>query len=173
MSMPERMRFSYSCDLRYEAQFNEIEIPIPLSSDGTFTMKELTILQQAFDQKHDALYGYNLPGSILELICLRVVAEGTTKKPSFREMPFMGEDASAAVKGQRQIYHNGEFATMPIYDGSRLGYGNKVSGPAIVEEPTTTIFLAPDYQLTCDRYSNYLIYSQGMSLEESISQLKK
>lgn len=170
---PERMKFTYSCDLRYEGQFNEIEIVTPLSAEGTFTMKELPLLQQAFDQKHDALYGYNLPDSTLELVCLRVVAEGITKKLSFREMPFMGEDVSAAVKGQRQIYHNEKYVTVPIYEGTRIGHGNMISGPAIIEEPTTTIFLTHDYQLTCDKYSNYLIYSQGLSLEESISPLRK
>lgn len=167
------MKFTYSCDLRYEGQFNEIEIVTPLSANGTFTMKELPLLQQAFDQKHDALYGYNLPGSTLELVCLRVVANGITKKLSFREMPFIGEDTSAAVKGRRQIYHNEKYITVPIYEGTRIGHGNMISGPAIIEEPTTTIFLTHDYQLTCDKYSNYLIYPQGKTLEESISPLRK
>jgi N-methylhydantoinase A len=169
---PERMRFTYSCDLRYEAQFNEIEVPVPLSPEGTFTLGELPLLQEAFDQKHDAYYGYNLPGSTLELICLRVVAEGVTKKPSFRETLFIGKDASAAVKGERQIYYSEKFITVSVYDGSMLGHGNQLSGPAIIEEATTTIFLTPDYQLTCDRFSNYLIYPRRLSLEESISKLK-
>ncbi|MFC2067983.1 hydantoinase/oxoprolinase family protein [Chloroflexota bacterium] len=169
----DRMRFIYSCDLRYEAQFNEIEVAVSLSSDGTFTMNEMPLLQQAFDQKHDALYGYNLPGSTLELICLRVVAEGITKKPPFRETPFLGEDASASVKGQRQVYHHEGFLNVSLYEGSSLGHGHKISGPAIIEETTTTIFLTPDYQLTCDKYDNYMIYPQGMSLKKSIGQLRE
>ncbi len=170
---PERMSFTYSCDVRYEAQFNEIEVVTPLSADGIFTMNEFPLLEQAFDQKHDALYGYSLPGSPLELMCLRVAAEGITEKPSFRETAPRGEDASAAVKGQREIYYQGEFSVVPTYDGPRMGYGNKLSGPAIIEEPTTTILLTPDYELVCDRYDNYLIYPKGMSLEESISKVRK
>ena len=168
---PENMTISYSADLRYEAQLNEIDVSIPLDN-GIFTMKELPRLQQAFDNKHDALYGYNLPGTNLELICLRVKAVGLTEKPKFREMPYMGEDASPAVKGSRKIYYGDSFITVPVYDGRKMGHGNKISGPAIIEEPTTTIFVTPDFHSTCDTYGNYILYPKGVSLEEAIGRLK-
>ena len=169
---PESMKFSYACDLRYEAQFNETEVPAPIS-DGSFTLKELPLLLKAFDQRHDILYGFSLPGSTLELLCLRLVAEGITKGLQLSEMPYVGEDASSAVKAQRKICHNGEFLMVPIYDGSQLGNGHKISGPAIVEEPNTTLFLTADYELVCDKYSNYLMYPRGKSLEEVIKALRK
>ena len=168
----DKMNFTYSADLRYVAQFNEIEIPLPLT-DGKLTINDLPELQQAFDDKHDALYGYNLPGTTLELVCLRVKAEGLTEKPKFKELPYIGEDVSPAVKGQRKVYYEEGFRTVPIYDGIRMGYGNRLSGPAIIEEPNTTIFITPDFQLTCDKYSNYLIYPEGISLEETIGRLRK
>jgi len=168
----DNMNFTYSADLRYVAQFNEIEIPLPLT-DGKITINDLPELQQAFDDKHDTLYGYNLPGTTLELICLRVKAEGITEKPKFKELPYMGEEASAAIKTQRKIYYEEGFLTVPIYDGNKMGHGYKFFGPAIIEEPTTTIFITPDYQVTCDRYCNYLIYPKGMSLEETINKLRK
>lgn len=170
---PEKMEFTYFADLRYEAQVNEITVPTPLSAKGTFTKNELPMLQQAFDQKHDILYGYSLSGSPLELVCLRLVGKGIVDKPSFTETPFSSEDASIALKGNREIYFNGEQRLVPIYDGTKMAHGNKLLGPAIIEEPTTTIFLTPGYQLTCDRYSNYLIYRQGESLEESLAKIRK
>jgi N-methylhydantoinase A len=169
----ERMRFTYQCDARYEAQVHEITISLPLSPEETFNIKELPLLKQTFDHQHDSLFGYSLPDLPRELLCLRLVAEGITQKPSFRETPFMGEDTSHAIKGKRQIYYGGEFIMAPIYDGSKMGHGNKVFGPAIVEEPTTTMLITPDYDLTCDKYSNYLIYPKGMSLEESLSKLRR
>ncbi len=170
---PERMEFSYSCDVRYEGQISEIEVTIPLSSDKTFTINELPLLQQAFDRQHDVLYGYSLPDSPRELLCLRLKAEGITKKPQFMETAFLGEDASAAVKGQREIYYEGKSIMVPVYSGLAMGYGNKLSEPAIIEEPTTTIFLAPGYQLICDKYSNYLIYPMALNLEEAISRVRQ
>ena len=169
---PAKMRFTYSCDMRYERQVHEIEVPMPLSFDGIFTTKELPLLMQVFDRQHDVLYGYSTPESPRELLCLRVVAEGITEKPSFGEMPFRGEDPSAAMKGQRSLYHEAESIIVPVYDGPRMGHGNKVKGPAVIEERTTTIFLTPDYELTCDRYGNYLVYPRGAGLEESIKRLR-
>ncbi len=168
---PENMKLTYSCNMRYEGQVHEIEIPVPLSPDGSFTVKELPLLKQVFDTRHDVLYGYSTPESPRELLSLGITAEGITQKPTLREMAFMGEDASAAFKGHREIYYEGELVTVPIYNGPMMGYGNKVKGPAVIEEPTTTIFLTPDYELTCDRYGNYLIYHQGTSLEEATKKL--
>lgn len=169
----ENMTITYSADLRYEAQLNEIEIAIPLDN-GTFTMNQLPLVQQAFDDKHNALYGYNLVGTKLELICLRVKVMGLTEKPKFREMPYLGEDASSAIKGQRQIYYNDKFVTVPIYDGQKMGHGHRVSGPAIIEEPTTTFLITPEFQSMCDRFGNYLLHAKGgFSLEEAIGRLKK
>lgn len=169
---PDRMNFTYSVDLRYVAQFNEIDIPLPLT-DGRFTLDDLPELQRAFDEKHDVLYGYNLPGTTLELICIRVRAEGITEKPKLKELPFMGEDSSPAIKTRRKIYYDTGFITVPIYDGTKMGHGYNLSGPAIIEEPTTTILVTPDYQVTCDKYGDYLIYPKGASLEESINKLKQ
>lgn len=170
---PESMKFSYACDLRYEGQFNEIEVPVSMPANGIFILKEVPELLKTFDQRHDVLYGYSLPGSTIELLCLRLVAQGVTKELKLSEMPYVGEDASSAIKAQRKIYHNGKFMTVSIYDGDKVGNGHKISGPAIVEESTTTIFVTTDYDLVCDKCGNYLMYSKGQSLDEVINALKQ
>lgn len=167
---PEKRQFTCSADLRYEAQFNEIMVPVPLTN-GRFTMDNLSELKENFNTKHEILYAYNLPEASQELMTLRLSAIGTTEKPVFAEASFMGEDASAAIKGRRKIYYEGERFEVPVYDGPKMGNGNEVIGPAIIEEPTTTIFLTPDWQLTCDRYSNYIVFLKGVSLEESFTKI--
>jgi len=168
----ERMKFSYSCDLRYQGQYHEIEIPTPMSDD-VFKLDKLPELLNAFDQKHDMLYGYNMAGSPVDLICVRVVAEGVVDKIHFKEVPFLGEDASSAIKDNRKIYYHKNYLTVPIYDGSKVGHGHKIKGPAIIEEATTTIFVTPDYEMTADRYSNYLLYPMGDNINAIISSLQK
>ncbi|MFC1846063.1 hydantoinase/oxoprolinase family protein [Chloroflexota bacterium] len=171
--IPEKkIIFNFSADLRYLAQFNEIEITLP-RTNGKFTIEDLPKLQQSFDEKHDTLYGYNLPGTTLELICLRVKAEGITDKPKFKESPYAKEAASVAIKDQRKIFYEGDFITIPVYNGDKMAYGHSISGPAIVEEPTTTIFITPDFQLTCDQYCSYILYPKGVSLEKTIQRIKK
>ncbi|MFC1861042.1 hydantoinase/oxoprolinase family protein [Chloroflexota bacterium] len=169
---PDKMLFSFSADLRYEAQVNEIEVSLPLSG-GKFTLLDLIALQQAFDEKHFALYGYNLEGTTLEMVCLRLKAEGITEKPKFKELPFAGEDASKSGKGDREIFYKDGVVTAKIYDGDNMGHGNKITGPAIIEEPTTTIFVAPDYQASCDKHGNYLMFTVAMTLEDALNRLRR
>ncbi len=168
---PAKMKFSYSCDLRYEAQFHEIEVPMPRSDDGVFDSDALPLLLDAFNRKHDTIYGYSMSGSPIELISLRVSAEGVIEKPHLVESAFVGEDASGAQKGWREMYFEGETHRVPIYDGSKMGHGNRLPGPAIIEEPTTTILVTPDHDLVCDRYSNYMLYPKERKLEEVLSGL--
>jgi N-methylhydantoinase A len=163
-------KFTYSADIRYEAQFNEIETPVHLKKDH-FTLDQLPVLHKAFKERHDTLYGYSLPDHTQELLSLRLTAWGIVDKPTFAESPFMGKNASKAVKGKREIYYEGKHIKVPIYDGPKMGHGNEIVGPAIIEEPTTTILLTPDWQLTCDRYSNYLLYRKGETLKKSWSQV--
>ncbi len=51
----------------------------------------------------------------------------------------------------------------PVYDGLKLHNGHQVKGPAIVQQPTTTIIVPPDYDLKCDEFDNYLMYPIGQN----------
>ncbi|MBW1804304.1 MAG: hydantoinase/oxoprolinase family protein, partial [Deltaproteobacteria bacterium] len=167
----ENRTFNTSFDVRYEGQFNEIETPITLSGDGVFSEEDIPVLQKVFDQRHDALYGYHLPGSPVELIAVRVKAEGMTEKPAFREVPFAGEDASGALKGEREIYYEGKSVNAKVYEGVKVANGNRIAGPAIVEEATTTVLVAPNYKLQCDSFNNFLLCHKEDNLEEVLRKL--
>lgn len=168
----EKREVFYSADLRYEGQFTEISVPVSFHN-SSITLDDLPLLLKAFDKKHDELYGYSLPDTNVELLCLRVVVEGYTDKIQLTEMPYLGEDSTAAVKEKRKIYYDRHFITVPIYDGTKIGNGNRIQGPAIVEEPTTNILITPDYQLTCDKYNNFILFPADKSFEEALSQLRK
>ena len=61
------------------------------------------------------------------------------------------------VKGRRKAFFGGRFVVTPIYDGPTMRAGHRVKGPAIIEEPFTTIVLHPKQQATLDRHGNYRI----------------
>lgn len=169
---PENRSYTFSFDLRYEGQFNEIETPLPVLADRSFTLEELPALQAAFDARHDSLYGYSLAGSTMELISLRMRALGTTEKPQFTTLPYAGPDAGAALRGQRAACIHGARRALPVYDGTRMRHGNRLTGPAIIEEPTTTILVLPGWQLTVDAQGSYLLYPDGDTLEVCIARAR-
>ena len=45
----------------------------------------------------------------------------------------------------------------PVYDGSKLGAGATIKGPAIIEEVTTTIVIEPKWTARLDVSSSYIL----------------
>ncbi len=158
------MKVSYSADLRYVGQFNEVEVAAPDS--GEINAEVLEQMCQAFHDRHDGLYGYSMQGAAMELINLRVSGSGRTDKPK-QETHARTDDAAETAKiGQRQAYFDGSFVDSPVYDGLKLEHGMQITGPAIVVQPTTTIVVPPDFALLCDEYNNYLMYPRHENVNE-------
>ena len=45
----------------------------------------------------------------------------------------------------------------PVYRGDNSLYGARIDGPAIVQEPTSTLVVFPGSRATVSRWGNYLI----------------
>jgi N-methylhydantoinase A len=52
---------------------------------------------------------------------------------------------------------SGKATRTPIYDGSKLGAGAAVAGPAIIEEVTTTIVIEPGWTARLDASGSYVM----------------
>ncbi|MEZ5501031.1 MAG: hydantoinase/oxoprolinase family protein [Steroidobacteraceae bacterium] len=165
------IRLEYSADLRYVGQFNEVEVP--LDFNGTLDAKRMAKTLARFHERHDALYGYAMQGAPAELINLRVTARGLTPKPTFKRSRRAGTTAKAALVGKRDAYFDGKWVKTPVYDGLKLQHGHGVKGPAIVQQPTTTIVVPPDYDLRCDEFNNYLMYPKGSNVSALIKRLSR
>lgn len=165
----DRVVVEYSADLRYVGQFNEVEVPA--FGDGVFSPAALDALAAQFHRRHDELYGYSTPAAPLEMINLRVSVRGITDKPVVETYAPHGPDPSGARTGSRKAWLDGAFVDTPVYDGLQLFNGNVVPGPAIVVQPTTTILVPADFELTCDAGNDYLMYRKGAAVGDLIRQL--
>ena len=160
----------YSADLRYVGQFNEVEVPVV--GKGTIRNADLAKLVDQFHARHDALYGYSMKGTPVELINLRVTGRGLTPKPKFKRSSPGRFKVEKARIGRRKAWFDGAFREVPVYDGLVLQNGHTIRGPAIISQPTTTIVVPPDFDLKCDEYSNFLMYPKGGNLKTLIKQLR-
>lgn len=165
----DRIRIEASLDMRYVGQFHEVEVVAPVR----LTVANLQGVEQQFHQTHDTLYGYSMPGAPLEVINLRLRAVGTTEKPHFEPVPFVSGDPTPAWKGRRQAFFAGEWYATPVYDGLKCEYGFTFAGPALVEQPNTTILVPPGYRLVCDAYRNYILHIAERKLEDLLAELRK
>jgi N-methylhydantoinase A len=162
----KRQEFIYSLDLRYVKQYHEVNIKIDRADIDS---GDFQAIGSKFHPEHNRLFGYSLEedGTPLELINLRLTALGKTEKPSFSEESFSSEDPSPAFKGEREAFIPGKKAMerVPVYDGFKLKYGNKIAGPAIIEQVNTTTFITDEYAMACDKFGSYTLYLKSRESE--------
>ncbi|MGH7003734.1 MAG: hydantoinase/oxoprolinase family protein, partial [Alphaproteobacteria bacterium] len=155
----DRRKFVYALDLRYLGQYHEVRIDDVAEAD--LEPLDFGAVAGRFHALHDRLYGYSLAaeGTGVELVNIRVTALGATDKPIGKPAPRRGEDAAHARKGARPAFlpDTLRFADVPVYDGDRLVHGNRLSGPAIVESVTTSVFVPPDWDLAMDGFGTAVL----------------
>jgi N-methylhydantoinase A len=52
---------------------------------------------------------------------------------------------------------SGKLVNTPVYNGSVLGAGATIKGPAIIEEVTTTVVIEPKWSARLDPSGSYVI----------------
>jgi N-methylhydantoinase A len=149
----EEMVFSKSADLRYQGQYHEIRMDLPA---GEITSPLIEQLLKDFHKKHEELYTFALPWVPVEFRNLRLIAKVNVKKTEMKKIAKGTQDPSKALKRTRPCFTKGRYVDTPVYDSSRLKPGNRITGPAIVEEPTTTVVIPAGFDCTLDEYQNYV-----------------
>lgn len=146
-----------SFDMRYLGQFHEVELPIrdlPLNAEG------LSQIVDDFHGKHEDLFAYHEPESLTETINLRLACFGKVVAPPRKAVATVKkQDACAHVTGRRDVYFEEirGFVQATIYDGDAMEAGTQISGPAIVEQSTTTIVVPPKARLDVTEYGDFLM----------------
>jgi N-methylhydantoinase A len=165
----DRTLLSLSADLRYIGQFNEVETPA--FPEGSVNSDTVGTMVASFHARHHGMYGYSMAGAPVELINLRLSASGVTEKPRLKELEPGGASPLHAYKAARRAYFDGHFREVSVYDGLKLAPGNIVSGPAIVEQPTTTIILTTGFVMSCDHYGTYVLKPKDATEKRSPNRL--
>jgi N-methylhydantoinase A len=154
-----RIAHIFSLDLRYAKQYHEVNVEI---SSQEINRADFGPMVTRFHKKHKSLFGYSLEEeqTPVELINLRVMCIGQTAKPKFQLEAYDGSDPSKAHKKSRRIYlpQQKSFETVDVFDGAKLRFGNKVVGPAVIEQVNTTTFVAPEFSLLVDKFGSYTMY---------------
>ncbi len=158
----ERQQFQVKLDCRYQKQYHEVSVEVERE---WIEKADSDAIHSAFHAEHNRLYGYSLEDQqvSVDLINVRLQAIGVTDKPDFREQDYAGQDASAAFKGERDMYifSKKAFFPVPVYDGHKMHFGNFVRGPAMIEQVTTAILVSDAYDCVLDQYGSFVVYEKG------------
>ncbi|HET6449062.1 MAG TPA: hydantoinase/oxoprolinase family protein [Conexibacter sp.] len=151
------LTFLRAADMRYVGQEHTVTVNVPSLPEGA---EAAEVLKRAFDEAHQQRYSHSAPSEPAQIVSLRVSAVGGLTKPELFQLEAGGtEPAAEARTGAREIvFVPGDGAVeTPVYTRTALLAGNRIAGPAVVEEPTATTLLRPGDALEVDRFGNLLL----------------
>jgi len=148
-----KKHFTFYIDARYYGQAYELIVPVQ-KPIGKNSLRDLI---KSFQEKHCLTYGYSVDNGRVEIVNLRLIATGVTSKPSLRKANI--EVKESIKTSSRQVFFEeyDKFVECPIYARSRLGAGNVVNGPSIIEQYDSTTIIYPHWKATVDGFRNLLI----------------
>ena len=149
-------QFLPSAEMRYRGQEHTVNIPLPSMDLSADDIPEIT---RRFHEAHEQQYGHSMLGDPIEIVTLRLRAVGVLPRPDLAKIAAGTGDISAAHKGSRQVYLRelGDHQEYQVYDRMKLGAGDSISGPAIVEEPSSTTMIHSGDVLTVGVYGELRI----------------
>jgi N-methylhydantoinase A len=149
--------FRRSMEMRYVGQFHEMEVfDVP---PGEIGAKELDEVAEAFHKRHKDLFTFNMPGREIEFLNVRLKATARQERLRLAEIPRATGDAAEALKRRRPILWElvKGYEETPVYDGTMLACGHKITGPAVIEEPATTVVIPGSFVCAVDGVKNYIL----------------
>ncbi|MDA7978872.1 MAG: hydantoinase B/oxoprolinase family protein [Pirellulales bacterium] len=126
-----------SLDLRYQGLDACLSIPVPADSPGDFDFAS------AYAAAHEQLYGYRREGCALEVVAARVEVIGRSSHQQQRSVRL-----NAKVKPVSATFpavFASEQRDTAIFSRDEITSGDRVSGPAIIQEQTSTTVVAPGW----------------------------
>jgi N-methylhydantoinase A len=140
---PEAIRFRYGLDARYQGQGNEITIWVGETSGDDWPATDAQVVEM-FEADYRRIYGLTIPDVGVEAVTWRLsaFAPAATVEPT----TVVRTEVGAPVRHRPVRFDRGTAAVdTPVYRRGDLGVGQRIEGPAIVEERETTAVIRPSW----------------------------
>lgn len=139
-------RFERGADMRYAGQAYELRVALDDSH------RDAAAIAEAFHLEHERIYGFRDTQTEVELGTVRLAVVGVTDNITQPEIA--AGNGNPVRKGERPIFRAGKWISAGVYDRSALGAGNRIAGPAIIEQDDTTTVLLPGWSARADALGN-------------------
>jgi N-methylhydantoinase A len=142
-------RIEYFADLRYRGQAFDVSVPVAAPDTP------LAAVAADFGVLYERRYGHRREGKPIDIVTLRVVANGLVPRPVLAKIKRHEDTLASAVKTRRAVYFGGSWhPDCPVYERERLGAGAEMTGPAVIEEYGSTTVLPPTWRARVDDLGN-------------------
>ena len=146
-----------SLEIRFAHQQVRLRIGIPSTPIDAALVAEA---EARFRQSYFVQCGINPVDHCVVLNCW-IDAWADVAKPAAARST-TGAAAGTALRGERRAYFpETGFVATPVYDREKLSQDAAIPGPALLEDPESTVVLPPGYSAALDRFGNLMIEKSG------------
>jgi N-methylhydantoinase A len=154
-----QLSYKATVEMRYVGQFHEVEIDLPAQE---LNAENLKALLQAFHTQYEKLYTYSMPWRAAEFLTYRLNVTSASRPVEMAVLKGTGAGVETARRGSRLCVFDGDLKQVhtPVYDWDKMAPGHRLSGPALIDDKTTTVLVVPGFTCEVDAYHNLLLRAQ-------------
>jgi len=150
---PEDVLLRPGYRMQFMGQLNDLEINSPVTEAST--LADWDKMVKAFDDTYARVYASSASSPELGFGVTGAIMRGSvvSSKPELPEEPDAGPvPPPQAHIGSRPFYRHKQWQDAQIWSMEALKAGNRVTGPAIVESPSTTFIVPLGFETYCDAH---------------------
>ena len=154
----EGLEHVFELDMLYVGQTHTVAVRLPMLFSELKKGISIDTIKADFEETYKSTFGRLLDGIAMRVLNLRVTVIG--RRPKF-DLSILGPSGDcsfeAAKIDTREIWVDGKWWQADVYNRLDLPENSIVPGPALLEQPDTTIYIDPDLEGSVDHFGNLLI----------------
>ena len=148
------MEKRYFVEARYRFQVWELEIPVVKNKFAG--PSDVAALVAEFHRVHERVFAIQDLGQAVECLNWRGRLIAKVNQPSL-EPAHTPTDTVVTAQRRRQAYFAGGLLDTAVFLGNQLNVGAVIEGPAIIEEPTSTLVVYPGSNVHVSAGGRYIL----------------
>jgi 5-oxoprolinase (ATP-hydrolysing) len=156
-------------DCRYLGQGYELRVE---TGSGKIDEAWATRLAGDFHDAHEREYSRRFEDSDIEIPNIRVRGIGLIPPLRMPEVPRAGESPAAALRHEREAWFrvDGELMELPtrFYAREALAAGNRIEGPAVINQYDTTTVVPPGLTAEIDSFGNVVVWIEQSARDAAL-----
>ena len=151
LGLGNRLQLSFVADMRFVGQ--AFEVPVELAEKDVAKLTAGKI-RARFGEAHQRVYFFGGEADKpIEFVSFRL---GITVP--LRELPLLAEESGQALKAQAiEMFDERAWRKGQLLSRSALNVGRKITGPALLEDPTSTLLVPAGWTASRDKNDNTIL----------------
>ena len=156
---PDDRVITRSLDMRYVRQNFELQVPLPTTIESA---QDLAQALRNFHDLHERNYGQSNEDAPVEVVNVKARGSARLPKPQLKELHEGSADAEQARIGSRKVFFKGRgWVDCPSYNREMLLAGNRIVGPAMINEFDSSIVVLPGHWGEVNRFGDIMVDTSG------------